>query len=168
MSSSGNNNRSLAAYQLIPLTETSLPDLKTLTTLLFPVRYPNEFYSRALRADSSLTRLVYSDSHIVAALCCGVESANNSRYGTQESGVYIFTLGVLAPYREQGIGSALLQHAIDTTKAMGRKRLFAHVQQSNQEAIRLYVKFGFVMKKTILNYYTRINPPHAILVELDC
>ena len=146
-------------HQLVPLTEGRLPELRSLTSHLFPVRYPDAFYSHALSADSDLTRLVYDGARLVAALCCGLDPESSC-------GVYIFTLGVLAPYREQGIGKQLLQHAVNTTKAMGRKRLFAHVQQSNEDAIRLYTKFGFVVKKTVHNYYKRIDPPHAVLIEL--
>ncbi len=154
--------------ELIPLTETRLPDLRALIAVLFPVRYPEAFYSHILNADPALTRLVYADSHLVAVLCCGLDPPNDMQSAEHEPSVYIFTLGVIAPYREQGIGSALLRHAINTTKAMGRKRLFAHVQQSNTDAIRLYTKFGFVTKTIIPNYYKRIDPPHAVLVELDC
>ena len=42
-----------------------------------------------------------------------------------------------------------------------------HVQVSNEDAIRFYEKFGFKIVGTKEDYYKRIDPPHAYILQKD-
>ena len=53
-------------------------------------------------------------------------------------------IGVLAPYRGNGIGSALMNSALEKAKLKGLTRIELTVREKNQSAINLYHKFGFV------------------------
>ena len=41
--------------------------------------------------------------------------------------------------------------------------IYLHVQQGNEDAIALYKSFGFVEGETVLDYYRRVEPPHATI-----
>lgn len=43
----------------------------------------------------------------------------------------------------------------------------SHVQLNNEEAIHFYQKFGFKIAGTKEDYYKRIDPPHAYILEKD-
>lgn len=131
--------------------------LKALHGALFPVRYPDALYTHAVHADAALVRVAVVDGVLVGALVCRVDDTGD---------MYIVTLGVLAPYRELGIGGALLRHAVGVSaRAAGTKRVYAHVQVGNDAGLRLYGRFGFVVRERVLNYYRRITPPHAFIVD---
>ena len=53
-------------------------------------------------------------------------------------------MGVLAPYRGQGIGKALISAALQKARARGLTRIELTVRENNKAAIELYKKFGFV------------------------
>ena len=53
-------------------------------------------------------------------------------------------IGVLAPYRELGIGRALLKAALQSAKSKGLTRIELTVREKNTRAINLYEQFGFV------------------------
>lgn len=53
-------------------------------------------------------------------------------------------MGVLAPYRGQGIGAALIKIALQAAKAKGLTRIELTVRENNKPAIALYEKFGFI------------------------
>ncbi|WP_454781847.1 N-acetyltransferase family protein [Legionella sp. WA2022007384] len=53
-------------------------------------------------------------------------------------------IGVIAPYRGQGIGEALLSTALQMAKSKGLTRIELTVREHNQTAISLYEKYGFV------------------------
>jgi ribosomal protein S18 acetylase RimI-like enzyme len=55
-------------------------------------------------------------------------------------------VGVLAPYRGQGIGEALMRKAIEKAKALGLTRIELAVRENNKPAISLYKKHGFVVE----------------------
>lgn len=53
-------------------------------------------------------------------------------------------IGVIAPYRGQGIGEALLSTALQMAQLKGLTRIELTVRQHNKAAIALYEKYGFV------------------------
>ncbi len=57
---------------------------------------------------------------------------------------YISVLAVDERYRRKGIGSFLLRHSIQTAKDMDCKSVVLDVDRSNEPAIKLYRKFGFI------------------------
>lgn len=65
-----------------------------------------------------------------------------------QPGVVELGIGILTPYRHQGIGSALLEYALAWAKssAVGRITLTAHRQ--NAPAIHLFKKFKFLERST--------------------
>ena len=76
-------------------------------------------------------------------------------------------LGCLASYRGRGIGSYLMQHILDKVANCDKQigSIFLHVQVNNKEAIEFYKKFGFEIVKEIENYYTRLTPSNAYILE---
>ncbi len=55
-------------------------------------------------------------------------------------------IGVLPPYRGQGLGEALIRKAIEKAKALGLTRIELTVRENNKPAISLYEKLGFVVE----------------------
>ncbi len=60
-------------------------------------------------------------------------------------------MGVLAPYRGQGVGTALISTAIQKARLKGLTRIELTVREHNTSAIALYKKFGFVTEGTHKN-----------------
>jgi RimJ/RimL family protein N-acetyltransferase len=55
----------------------------------------------------------------------------------------VLGIGILAPYRGQGIGEALIQKALQLAQHKGLTRIELTVREHNQRAISLYEKLGF-------------------------
>ena len=60
-------------------------------------------------------------------------------------------MGVLAAYRGQGIGKALISAALQKARAKGLTRIELTVRENNKAAIALYKKFGFVEEGIHIN-----------------
>ena len=76
------------------------------------------------------------------------------------------TLGCLGPYRRCGVGKRLLDHVLKIAEDDGQiDAIFLHVQISNDEAIQFYEKFGFKIMDTKKDYYKRIEPADAYVLE---
>lgn len=65
----------------------------------------------------------------------------------------ILNIGVEPSARGRGIGSALLQAAVEHFEAAGGKQLFLEVRASNTAAKALYEKFGFTQLSVRRGYY---------------
>lgn len=74
------------------------------------------------------------------------------RYGVAELGML-----VAEAWRGQGVGSALLQAAIDWARHAGAHKVALQVWPHNQAALGLYRKFGFVEEGVLRRHYRRRN-----------
>ena len=79
---------------------------------------------------------------------------------------HISTLAVHPEYREQGIGSRLLEEALIEALRLGADLVTLEVRESNEGPIDLYEKFGFQVKARKARYY-RDNHEDALLMVLD-
>merc|ERR1712028_268795 len=76
------------------ITPKNVEQLKTINSVVFPVRYSDKFYEDAVAAaDSGLVKLAYHNDVMVGGICSRLEKEG----GVDK--VYIMTLGVLAPYQ---------------------------------------------------------------------
>ena len=66
-----------------------------------------------------------------------------------------------------GVGTRLVQRCLNIleTELPEVKEAYLHVQTSNDEAIEFYKRFGFEVGEVLENYYTRIDPPHAVILR---
>jgi len=157
-----------------PVTAKNVGTLKILNTAIFPVNYADRFYADLLLPSrDELSRLAFYNDVVVGAVCCRIEtkaevdvSSLDPSQHHQGTRAYIMTLGVLAPYRQLGIGTALLQHILDTVprKFPSVEEIYLHVQTSNEAALVFYSKFGFSVTETIKDYYKRIEPPDCYVL----
>ena len=86
-----------------------------------------------------------ADGRIVGHLCGAV--AEDRQTG------WIVNAGVLARYRRQGIGRALLERGMTSLIAAGVKTVKITADESNQPAIRLYTNLGFEQIGSGADYY---------------
>jgi len=78
------------------------------------------------------------------------------------------TLGVLAPYRNLGIGTKLLTHILQHATLPTHPKfveIYLHVQTSNEEALAFYKKYDFEITSTVEGYYKKISPPDAYVLS---
>jgi N-alpha-acetyltransferase 50 len=83
--------------------------------------------------------------------------------------LYIMTLGVLAAYRERGVGGQLIRHVMNTAQhspdAAGVTEVYLHVQVGNDDALSFYSHHGFSVKTRLVNYYRKIHPADCFYVH---
>ena len=136
-----------------------IKQLKRLNQVIFPVSYNDKFYKDVLEV-GELAKLAYFNDIAVGAVCCRMDHSQNQKR------LYIMPLGCLAPYRRLGIGTKMLNHVLNICEKDGTfDNIYLHVQISNESAIDFYRKFGFEIIETKKNYYKRIEPADAHVLQ---
>jgi L-amino acid N-acyltransferase YncA len=82
----------------------------------------------------------------------GVIHVEVSRFGFGDLGMLVD-----AGWRGRGIGSALLQAAIEWSRAQGLHKLALEVFPANAAAVALYRKYGFAEEGRRVGHYRRSN-----------
>lgn len=167
------------------LTEKNVRQLQRLNSTIFPVKYSSQFYSDAIRAPDGFVKLAYYNELLIGAVCCRKERFQASKVtedgkeqppvpsdpsdSSSKSSLYIMTLGVLAPYRERGIGKQLLTHVLDlvhnSPSCADVVDVYLHVQEGNEDALRFYRGYDFEVKEKLVGYYKRIEPADCLIVR---
>ena len=80
--------------------------------------------------------------------------------------LHVNNLAVLPSWRRQGIAAALLRRVFAEGAALGAKRATLEVRRSNDNARRLYERFGFVVSGVRRAYYTHPTED-ALVLWLD-
>lgn len=165
---------------LAAITPETLPSFRSMTALLLPVPYPDKFFHDiihdeitssismvALWSDDSATST--SRPRVVAGIRCRLIAHSPSRIipiGDAIPSLYIGTIETLAPFRRHGLASALLRRI--TARAIreyGITTVTAHMWEANEEARDWYAKLGFKEMQFDPDYYRRLKPSGAYLLE---
>ncbi|KAJ9663487.1 hypothetical protein H2198_000752 [Neophaeococcomyces mojaviensis] len=147
-----------------------LDRLRTITATLLPVRYSDKFFSESVNegSDTAISFVAMYDSRPVGWIRCRIEPFPNEEIATYYQ-IYIQALGILAPYRGLGLASALLQSAVDAREQQqfDVRSVWAHVWETNEDALEWYERRGF--KRVLLqpHYYRRLRPSGAWIVRKD-
>ena len=80
--------------------------------------------------------------------------------------IHIATIATHPDFRKQGIGEKLLSFTLKSAKDEGAVSSFLEVRESNDAAIMMYRKFGYVESGRREGYY-KDNGEDAILMTLD-
>lgn len=79
--------------------------------------------------------------------------------------IHIATFATHPDFRKQGIGKKLLSHTLRSANEDGARSSFLEVRESNDAALVMYRKFGFVESGRRAGYY-KDNGEDAILMTL--
>ncbi len=80
---------------------------------------------------------------------------------------HIVTLAVRQDHRRRGLGELLLIAGIETAVARGQEMITLEVRRSNEAAISLYAKYGFVQAGIRRGYYTDNHEDAVIMTTRD-
>lgn len=80
--------------------------------------------------------------------------------------IHIATFAAHPDFRKQGVGKNLLLHTLKSAKEEGAITSFLEVRESNDAALEMYRKFGFVESGRREGYY-KDNDEDAILMSLE-
>jgi [ribosomal protein S18]-alanine N-acetyltransferase len=77
--------------------------------------------------------------------------------------LHINNLAVMPEFRNAGVASALLSHVLAEGARLGAVRATLEVRRSNENARRLYERFGFTVAGVRRGYYTKPNEDALVL-----
>ncbi|KAF5351788.1 hypothetical protein D9756_007539 [Leucocoprinus leucothites] len=145
------------------ITSNNLGTVRRLNSVLFPIRYSEKFYRDILLPEAEdFCKLVYYNDIPVGTICCRLENKNDQTH------LYLMTMGVLAPYRSRGLGAQSLELVLKAAKDHVKpkiKKIYLHVQVSNDGAKAFYERHGFTEVEIHKDYYRKIEPHDAWVLE---
>jgi peptide alpha-N-acetyltransferase len=110
--------------------------------------------------------MAMDNGECIGAVVCKVEVNKQRVYEG-----YIAMLAIKSTYRGKGLGTLLVEKAIETMRAHGCSQVYLETEVVNLGALRLYEKLGFIRTKRLFKYYLNGNDAFKLLLsfpyELD-
>jgi RimJ/RimL family protein N-acetyltransferase len=110
---------------------------------------------RDLRRKRFLETIRSDDAFIFVAETGGEVVGELTAFRRASTGPATIGMGVLAPWRGQGVGTALMHACVEWAREAGVHKLSLEVFPWNEAAIGLYRKFGFIEEGRLRKQYRR-------------
>jgi [ribosomal protein S18]-alanine N-acetyltransferase len=145
---------------IIPVMEINL---KTL-----PEHYSDYFYESLLAELPEAFLVAEIEKKLVGYIMCKIEYgfSNFKKLGFVKKG-HVVSVAVLPEHRSKGIGRALVEESLLGVKLKKADELYLEVRCSNNEAIKLYEKLGFVIKQRLKAYYRDGEDAYLMAIEFS-
>ncbi|KAH7538441.1 hypothetical protein FEM48_Zijuj03G0199700 [Ziziphus jujuba var. spinosa] len=160
----------------MPIRPSDLEILEQIHSDLFPIRYEAEFFENVVNgreivswAAVDRSRPNDENDELIGFVTARIVLAKESEIGdilsydplkSDQTLVYILTLGVVEAYRNLGIASSLIREVIKYASGIQTCRaVYLHVISYNNPAIRLYKKMSFKSVRRLQGFYL-INGQH--------
>lgn len=117
------------------------------------VKIENECFSKPWTYSGFENELKNDSSHFYVALCDNSEIGYMGFYTILDEG-YVANIAVLPEYRRRGIAGSLIKNAINYCRENKLAFLSLEVRKFNENAVRLYKKFGFEIVGERKNFYS--------------
>ncbi|MGI0088224.1 MAG: ribosomal protein S18-alanine N-acetyltransferase [Nitrosotalea sp.] len=145
---------------IIPVMEINL---KTL-----PEHYSDYFYESLLAELPEAFLVAEAEKKLVGYIMCKIEYgfSNFKKLGFVKKG-HVVSVAVLPDHRQKGIGRALVEESMAGVKLKKSDELYLEVRCSNNEAIKLYEKLGFIIKQRLKAYYRDGEDAYLMTIEFS-
>ncbi|ELP83691.1 N-acetyltransferase separation anxiety, putative [Entamoeba invadens IP1] len=133
-----------------------LKDVRRINDNVLPILYGDLFYSKVKRSEPIVIKISYGDKCVGGLLAF----KDNTNY-------IIATLCVYTKYQGMKCGTLLLNRFIEIIKTKDIKVVQVQVQTTNETALTLYMKHGFIQIKEVPKAYPSLKCSSAYLLQLN-
>lgn len=133
-----------------------------------PENYTNYFYETLLAELPEAFLVAEISGKCVGYIMCTMEYgfSNFKKLGFVKKG-HVVSIAVLEDHQGRGIGTALITEALFGIKSKKCDELYLEVRCSNEIAVKLYEKLGFVVKNMLKTYYKDGEDAYLMAIEFN-
>jgi ribosomal-protein-alanine N-acetyltransferase len=146
--------RSVGGYVIRNCEEKDLPFVININMLTLPEHYSDYFFSSILAELPEAFIVAEIKNQIVGYIMCKIEFgfSNFRKLGFVKKG-HVVSVAVLEEHRGKGVGTALMLEGINGIIIRKSDEIYLEVRVSNESAVQLYKKLGFIIKSRLKSYY---------------
>ena len=136
-------------------------NLKTL-----PEHYSDYFYESLLDELPEAFLVAEISGKLVGYIMCKTEYgfSNFKKLGFVKKG-HVVSVAVVDEHRGKGFGSELVNESLKGVKMRQCGEMYLEVRCSNNEAVKLYERLGFVIKQRLRAYYRDGEDAYMMAIE---
>jgi [ribosomal protein S18]-alanine N-acetyltransferase len=146
--------RSVGDYVIRNCEERDLPFVININMITLPEHYSDYFFSSILAELPEAFIVAEITNQVIGYIMCKIEFgfSNFRKLGFVKKG-HVVSVAVLDKHQGKGIGTALMLEGIKGVIIRKSDEIYLEVRVSNENAVQLYKKLGFIIKSRLKSYY---------------
>jgi ribosomal-protein-alanine N-acetyltransferase len=146
--------RNVGAYVIRHCEEKDLQFVININMITLPEHYSDYFFTSLLAELPEAFIIAEINNEIVGYIMCKIEFgfSNFRKLGFVKKG-HVVSIAVLDAHQRKGIGKALMLEGIKGIISRKSDEIYLEVRVSNDGAVELYKKLGFIIKSRLKTYY---------------
>lgn len=159
--------RNVGNYIVRRCEQEDLPSVIEINMSTLPEHYSDYFFESILKELPESFLIAELDGKVVGYIMCKMEFgfSNFRKLGFVKKG-HVVSVAVLDEHRGKGLGKALMQEATSGLIAKKADEIYLEVRVSNESAVKMYERLGFVIKTKIRAYYRDGEEAYLMALEL--
>ncbi len=151
-----------------PATSSDVHKVIAVNWATLPEHYSDSFFTELLRDAPETFIVAVLEGETIGYVMCRIEYgfSTTRRFGLGRKG-HIVSLAVLASCREKGVGTGLVQEALNGMRQRGCSEAYLEVRVGNVAAVRLYERLQFRIVSELPGYYRDGEPAILMTLALD-
>ncbi|MHA1909053.1 MAG: GNAT family N-acetyltransferase [Candidatus Thorarchaeota archaeon] len=155
----------LQEFKIRPFDREDIESVVSINRQCLPENYPDQFFLGLYHHAPNAFLVAECSEGICGYIMCRIERGISSFGRSPVKKGHIVSVAVLTSHRHKGVGSRLVVAAMKGMKEYGASEYFLEVRKTNEEAIKLYEKLDFEIKRVLKGYYR--DGEDAYLMVLD-
>jgi [ribosomal protein S18]-alanine N-acetyltransferase len=154
-------------YQIRLCGAEDVPSVIQVNSLALPEHYTDDFYYQILRTYPETFFLAERDGAVIGYIMCRTEHGLSllRRFGLAKK-CHVISIAVMEGHRGKGVGTRLIQRALERVRADSAKECYLEVRITNDRAIALYKRLGFRVVSTLSGYYKDGESAYTMAMSL--
>jgi [ribosomal protein S18]-alanine N-acetyltransferase len=144
-----------------------IPSVINVNAVTLPEHYSDYFYYEILKDFPHTFLIAEMDGKVAGYIMCRMEYglSMTKRFGLAKKG-HIISVAVMQEYRSKGIGTKLIQDAMEEIRKDSGKECYLEVRITNTGAIELYKRLEFKTTSTLHGYYKDGESAYVMALSL--
>ena len=146
--------RTVGNYVIRHCEEKDLQFVININMITLPEHYSDYFFNSLLVELPEAFIVAEIKNQIIGYIMCKIEFgfSNFRKLGFVKKG-HVVSIAVLEAHQGKGIGKALMLEGINGVIIRKSDEIYLEVRVSNESAVQLYKKLGFIIKSRLKTYY---------------
>ena len=155
------------SYTLRKFEPDDLKHVVSINERCLPENYPDQFFMGLHYHAPNAFYVAEYEGEIVGYIMCRVERGISGFGRMPVKKGHIVSVAVLNTIRNKGVGTALVNAGMKGMIGYGASEFFLEVRKTNEEAIAVYEKLGYTVRRVLRGYYRDGEDAYLMVLKVE-